>query len=373
MDFSVLKVNLLSAIDKCAQAVDPKHQNPAFRMMRLEVKKKLKCFAVGEVCSVDTAVKVVAVKEPGSFNVVPGRLRDIASSMPDGEIRITMKGSRVTAKSALSARKATFESPVIDSYTVDDPGKDAPWQVMNCPELVRVIRTAKHASVPEQDDTVPAMLLIPTERGMDVFACNGYIITLTESSIRMSGNPIQFPLMASNIAALMAIEDADLRLFEDSGRLYLENNSTLASIRLTEYRLKGVFENLVNLLKDDSNVRGPVFKLGKLTESTKSVLAAGGFATSSERGSRGYQVRARFGPDTVSIALALSEADSEDQIEVVSPGAELSFGLSSSFFLKILDSLSGCDEVQALAGNNDNLLILRSKGIISGIMREGSL
>lgn len=374
MDFTIQKEQLLSAIDKCAQATDAKHQTASFRMMRFEARKKKGLVsAVGEHMSIEAGVITHEVKEPGSFSVIPQRLRDIAAGMPDnGIIRITLKGTRVTVKSVGTARKATFENYTVDPFKIDDPGESVAWQEVKCSELLRVLKTAKYSCNSERVVGLPSMLLIPTEAGSQVFASNSYLITLADSSIRLDrSDPIQVPLAALDIIALMLEESENIRLFQSgTSRLYLENDSTLASVALSEYQLRGVYQRFIDLLHDPVNRPGPSFKLGRLIDSTKSVLSAGKFATGDEHGSRGYLLRMRFG-DSVNVALALAEADAEDEFDVIKSGEEIKFGASSAFFLQLLGGLTGVDEVQAIAAQDDDLLVLRSKGIMAGIMRAG--
>ncbi len=374
MDFTINKLQLIAAIDKCAQAADPRHQTVGFRMMRFEtLKKRGRASAIGEHLAVDAAVVIEEIKEHGAFSVIPQRLRDIAVNMPDGLIRFTKKGSRVTAKSTSSSRKATFEDSVVDPFKIDDPGRGAAWQRMRCTELARVIQTAKYSCAGDRVQGLPSMLLIPTDSGCSVFGCNSYLITVADSSIRLDGDkPILFPLLASDVVQLMLEEDDNISLLQiDGTRLYIENCSTLVSVALSEYQLAGVYSMYIDLLRSKENRVGPTFKLSRLADSVKSVLSAGKFATGHEHGPRGYRIHLDLG-ETIKVALSLAEADSEDEFSVVSNGEKLKYGVSSSFLLQLLSGLSGVDEVQALSAQDDNLLVLRATGIMSGIMREGA-
>lgn len=371
MDFTISKQALLGAIDKCQLATDKSHTKEAFRMMSVNAAKRstVGLSAMGELCSVDTVAET-ETKAPGMFNVMPGRLRDIASSMPEGKMQFTLKGTRVTVKSLVSTRKATFENHTIDPFRVDDPGKEAPWREVNSQELLRALRCVKAACQWENDNPVTS-LLIPTERGVDVYGCNGYIISLCETSIRFEGEtkPMQVPQKATELLALMAQDDGVVRVYADERRLFLENQDTLISAALwAGDPAVNQHHHMIPILKDPTNERGPVFSLAQFAQGVKSVLALSGFAGNQEKGSRGYQVHATLGSETCVVELEFSEANARDEFNVKEPGAQLDFYLSSKFLEQMLSSLAPYENVQAFRAGN--LLLLRSQGIYYGIMEE---
>jgi hypothetical protein len=371
MDFTISKDALLTAIDKCQLATDKSHVSEAFRMMSIAATKRdsIGCAAVGEFCAVDT-VAVADVKTHGRFNVMPGRLRDIANSMPAGRIQFTLKGTRVTVKSLVSSRKATFESHATEPFRVDDPGKEAAWLEADSQELLRALRCVKAASTWDNDNPVTS-LLIPTNRGVDVYACNGYLVGLCETSIRFEGvrTPMQFPEKAAEVLALMAPEDKVVRIFSDTRRLYLENTDTLVSAALWEADpSRTAHPHIIGLLKNPDNLAGPTFSLPQLAQGVKSVLALSGFASNADKGSRGFQVHAMLGPETCTVELGFSEADARDEFDAERGGNALDFYLTSQFLEKMLNSLAPYATVQALRA--DNMLLLRSQGVWYGIMEE---
>lgn len=372
MDFTIKKEALLGAIDKCQLATDKSHVTESFRLMTVNASKNksVSFSAVGEFCSVDT-VADAEVKTKGAFNVMPGRLRDIAMSMPAGAIQFSLKGTRVTVKSLVSSRKATFESHSTDPFRVSDPGKEAAWIDINAGVLLRAVKVVKAASIFEDGSPIESLLL-PTERGLDVYGCNGYLIAVCETPIRIEGRtkPIQLPAKASDVLALMPPnEDGNVRLYTDDVRIYLESDDTLVSAVLWAQN-PGVaaHPHMLKLLKDPDNIKGPVLDLEHLAQGVKSVLALTGFAGDKEKGSRGYQLHATIGADTCVVELGLSEADARDEFDVAASGAELEFLLSSALFEKMLSSLAGYHQVQAYRCSN--LLLLRSQGVLYGIMEE---
>lgn len=372
MDFTISKEHLLAAIDKCQLATDKSHVTEAFRMMTVNASKaKAVAFsAVGEFCSVDT-VADAETKTKGQFNVMPGRLREIANAMPSGKIHFTLKGSRVTVKSLVATRKATFESHSTDPYKVDDPGQEAPWLAVNQQELLRALACVKQATIWENGDPV-STLLIPTDRGVDVYGCNGYLIAICETTIRFEGDktPLQIPQKAAEVLALMAPDDdGTVRLFSDNARLYLENRDTLVSAALWGANPNvNAHPHMIRILKQPDNLVGPSFSLAKLSQGVKSVLSLSGFASSTDKGTRGFQVHVALGPDKCVVELGLSEADARDEFEVEKDGSALDFYLSSNFLEKMLSSLAPYDHVQAQRA--ENLLLLRSAGVFYGIMEE---
>lgn len=373
MDFTINKSNLIAAISKCEKAADSKHVTLAFRMMRVDVRAKtVKFVSVGEFCSVDTVAPAEAVKEKGVFNVSPQRLRDIVSSMPEGTVRLSMKGSRITVASSVSKRKATFENHTVDVYSIDDPGKEAPWIEMKARELVAALKKVRAASQWEDSAKPVVSLLVPSEAGIRVFGCNGYLITVVDTSMKLTCDKIRFPAKATDILELMATDDDNVRVFVTDSRLYLENCDTLVTAALPDYQFMSPVHAYLDMLSSKDNPRGPAMKLSPLHSGLKSVMAAAGFASTAERGSRGYQVKLHMGNDSVRVGLNLSEADSVDEFDTVKSGdEEFDVCVSSNFFDKLLNSLSGCEEVQSLlAGSDRNLLALRAQGIVSGIMLE---
>lgn len=372
MEFTIDRADLLAAIDKCAIAVpDPKHPVEAFRVMTVDASKKktVRFATVGEYCSVDTVSKA-EMKSGGTFNVYPKHLRDIASAMPPGRVQFSLKGTRVTVKSLVSSRKASFEHHTIDIRAIEDPGKEAAWKEVDAQELVRCLRMVSKASSWEDRDDPEVHLLIPTERGLDVFGCNGYLIMVVGSSIRIDGDPIQLPAVAAAVLQLMAPIDANVRIFSDERRVYLENCDTLVSAALpATYAFAGTYPMLIGLLKEKNNPAGPTFSLPQLGSGVKAVLSLSGFAGDQDKkGARGYQLRTKFGK-TVTVELGFSAADARDEFEALDAGEkDLEFSLSSKFLDQILGSLAGVAQAQALRA--DNMLVLRSDGVLAGIMEE---
>jgi DNA polymerase III sliding clamp (beta) subunit (PCNA family) len=214
VDFITQRAEVLAAIDKCSVAAPGGHTNSAFDMMRVETKgkKKVGFVTVGERAAVDT-VGEATVKDPGSFNVRPKHLRDIASAMPDGPVQFSLKGTRVTVKSTVSKRKASFESSVTDVFHIDDPGKEAAWVEINARELTRALRIV-HAASQTSDSNPVASLLIMTERGVNVFGCNMHLLALVETSIRVEGlTHVVLPDQACAVLTQMSEVDDKVRLF----------------------------------------------------------------------------------------------------------------------------------------------------------------
>ena len=176
------------------------------------------------------------------------------------------------------------------------------------------------------------------------------------------------PATAVAVLSLMAAEDAKVSIYCDGKRVYLENAETLVSAFLSEEPLMSHHPRLIAILKQPENVTGPAFQLGLLQQGLSAVLSLGGFAGDSEKkSSRGYQIMARFG-QSVTLELGLQAADAKDEFDITRPGSDLEFRLSSKFFDQLLKSLVGVDEVQALRA--DNMLVLRSQGVLAGIMEE---
>ena len=372
MDFTIDKADLLAAVSKCMLAVpDPKHPTEAFRVMRVDATRKKKSaafIAVGEACSVDT-VAPSENKESGAFNVIPAHLDNVAHSMPPGKIRFTMKGTRVTVQSVTSKRKASFESHSIDIKPVDDPGKEAAWQEVDAEELVKGLQAVKAASVWYSRSDPVASLLIPTPRGLDLFGCNMYLIALKETSIRMEGKPIILPAVASSVLPLMAAIDANVKIYADDRRVYLENADTLVSASLFAYPFEQNWEHMVSLFKDVAAV-GPTIKLPRLTEGVKSLLRLNGFAGASERNDFGFRLRMDFA-GTVAMQLDLAAADGRDEFDVEKTGAEFGCVVQTKLFESLLNSsFAGVEDAQIAYSENGptKLLIIRSKGITTGIM-----
>jgi hypothetical protein len=290
--------------------------------------------------------------------------------MPPGRIRLTMKETRITAKSLVSSRKASFEHHGLDIKPVDDPGKSAPWVQVDSQELVRGLKMVKSASTWHDRDDPIVSLLIPTERGLDLFGCNGYLTALVETSIQITGAPILMPATAVQVLLLMAPEDARLKILADERRVYLLNADTLVSAALPAQYSPSSYPHIINLLKDRTNIVGPTLDLQPLQAGVRAVLSLAGFAADTEKKGRGYRLQVGF-RGTVTIELGFSTADAKDEFEVVEAGAELEFALSSLFFDQMLQSLVGVEQVQALRA--DNMLVLRSAGVLAGIMEERPL
>ncbi len=371
MDFTIDRADLLAAIDKCALAVpDPKHPTEVFRVMTVDASKKktVRFAAVGEYCSVDTVSKA-EIKSQGTFNVYPRHLRDIASVMPPGRIQCSLKGTRVTVKSLVSSRKASFEHHTVDIKPIEDPGKGAPWVEVDSQELMRGLQATKAASTWFGMSDPVASLLMPTERGLDVFGCNMYLITVAQTSIRIDGPPIVMPATAIALLALMAPMDANVSLLTVGNRVYLENCDTLVSASLFEYKFLQTHLMMMSLLTEGLTV-GPTFELARLTQGVKALGVLSGFAGAADKKNEfGLKLRISFG-QTVRVSLALAAADGVDEFDVGATNGEFEVFLSSGVFEKMLSSLDGHKDVQAVLTFNDptQLLVLRSQGIQCGIM-----
>jgi len=370
MDFVIKREEILAAIDKCAIAIPDTHQNAAFNVMRVEAKankKKVRFATVGDRAAVDT-VGEAKIKEPGHFNVKPKHLRDIAGAMPDGEVQFSLKGTRVTVKSMISKRKATFESSAVDIFNIDDPGKDAAWAEVNAPELNRALRLVHAAS--QTDDSNPvASLLIMTERGVNVFGCNMHLLALVESSLRIEGpEHIVLPQQACAVLTQMADYDDKVRIFADDRRVYLENCDTLVSAALPAgYRFTTTHQHLTALFTAPERVAGPTLDQSLLLQGVKSVLALGGFRSDDER-KKGFSIDLSVGPGQVVVELALGAADARDEFGCSDEGAELTCRINSDYLLKTLGALSGYGPLRAY--QNQNMFILQTQGVSYGIMQQ---
>lgn len=369
MEFVIKRVELLAAINKVSQVTDDKSTNHAFRVVRIEsVKKKVKFTAVGELCSVFTVCPAVDTKQAGSFTVSPKRLHDIATSMPEGEIVFSLKGTRVTAKSKVSSRKASFENNTVEVHNVEYPGDDVAWREMNSRELTRCLAITHNAAhwIDGKDAPVQHMLL-PRESGLVFFACNGYLCSIVTSSIKIDGPDIVVPHIATKVLALMVDLDDKVSVYSDEHRIYFQNCDTRVSAMLAPYAIGNV-QMFLDLLQNESNTAGPSFSLPQLTDSVKSVLRLSSFASTDERGSRGYSVLINFGASIVT-ELAFSEADARDEFAAIrDSGNELRFRLSSKLLESALASMGGMPEAQAVRG--DMMLILKSQGVMCGVMEE---
>ncbi len=376
MDFTIKRAEILAAIDKCSVATPGGHQNAAFDMMRVEAKgqKKARFAAVGERASVDT-VGEAKVKATGSFLVRPKHLRDIASAMPDGEVRFSLKGTRVTVQSLNSKRKATFESSVVDIFNIDDPGKEAAWIEVDAPELVRALKLVKPMAAWEDRDDPIISLLIPTERGLDVFGSNGHLIALAETNIRTEGvGPIQLPSQAVDVLMQMVGVDDRVRIFADERRVYLENCDTLVSAALPmSYPFAATHAQYIGFLKGTTDGMerspGPTFDPSLLLSGVKSVLSLGGFASTEER-KKGMWIRLHFGLDSVEVDLALGVADARDEFPVTESGGEIEVHVDSSYLLKVFGVLGGVPVVKAYLTHDEIVIVFQAKGLVIGILTK---
>lgn len=367
MDFTTGRTELLVGIDKCAIAVPGNHASVGFNVMRIDARKgkkgdKLKFVAVGETAAVDTTDHA-DVKEPGTFNVLPKRLRDIVTSMPQGKMQVSLKGTRVTVKSLVSKRKATFENMAVDGFTVDDPGQGAPWIEMEAKELGRVLRIARPlcASTIYPD----ACLLVPAERGLSVFACNGQMVAVVETKLRVIAEPIILPGLAIDVLEHMEDADEQVRVFANERRVYLENCDTLVSAALpASYPFLTTHQHLEANVRGEgagnARMAGPTFDAAALLVAVKGVLALGGFADKDER-EKGMGIDLGFGHDTVVVQLALGIADARDEIPTSESGGEFDVLVDSGYLIKLLGALSAAAVTKSFV--LDGTLILQSQGV----------
>jgi len=385
MDFTIDRADMLAAIDKCALATEAKHATEAFRLMLVDAtrqktnkaKETARFAAVGETCTVDTVVHA-DIKEKGDFVVMPGHLRSIVASMPPGRVRFSLgKDDKITVKSLTSSRKATFKRHTHELRTVEDPGKGASWSEVDARELSRALGIVKTSTVWVGRDEPSVSLLIPTERGLDVFGCNSYTVALVETSIRMSGDNVQVPAAMGAALSLMLDVDDKVSVFSDGLRTYFQNCDTLVSALLADerspkrYKFQG--EMLTRVLDtvhglDPEMVVGPSLKTTHITQGLKSVQGIAGFASGTESGDYGYKVHVVFGKDTVIVELGLADADARDEFDVITSASELEFWLGHRVFEQMLAMLSSTEEVQAV--RTINMLLLRSQGIVCGILEQ---
>ncbi len=371
MEFTIGKDYLLAAIDKCQLATDDKHQTEAFTVMTVDATKKktVRFAAVGQYCSVDTVTES-ETKSFGSFNVKPKHLRGIVSSMPPGRIQISLKGERVTIKSLVSSRKASFQNHTLDIFKVSDPGKDVAWVDVDAPELVRALAAVKAAASWTNRTDPDGCLLVPTERGLSLFGCNMYLLARVDTSLRMDGSPIIMPAAASAVLALMAADDASVRLFADDHRVYMENTDTLVSAPLFDYKFLPNYQMFWGMIEDKDNIAGPVLSLVSFVQGVKAVLACSGFASEKERETmHGTCLHVSFG-NHAEVSLDLAEADAKDEFDVIRPGAEFRCYVDSALLLQLLGSFGSSAEVQILLAHHEptTMLVVRTKGLTYGLM-----
>jgi len=378
MQFAIDRSDLLAAIEKCILAVpDSRHPTEAFRMMLVEGRKKhekssVRFAAVGEQLSVDT-VAPADVTTGGSFKVLPHYLRDVAQSMPAGRMQFTMKGTRITVKSLVSSRKATFESHSVEVRPIDEPGSEAQWITVDSQELVKALQAVKLASAWYERTDPVASLLIPTARGLEVFGCNMYVVAVVQTSIRLDGEPIVMPATAAAVLALMAPDDANVRIVKGEGdrRIYLETADTLVGANLFQYNFLSTHKNILSLFEDNLTV-GPTFKLKQLEEAVKAQLKLTGFAGAQERNSFGISMWLSFKKQSVVIEFEVTAASGHDELDVLKEGAEFKVKLSSRPLEHLLACLSagGAEDVQAALAVNEptKMLVLRSQGVRAAVL-----
>lgn len=369
MDFTIDKQELAAAIERCLLAVpDERHPTPAFQMMLVDATKKKKSVrlaAVGEACSVDT-VADAEVKTAGKFVVRPKRLMDVVSAMPEGKIRLSLTGTRVTAKALVGSRRASFESSAIDVQPVEDPGEGAPWVELDSRVLVRDLGLVKQASSWEdRKDLIDLVMLLPSERGLDLFAFNGKRMAVIQSKLRLDGQPITLPGTAIGVLALMAQRDDFVRLFADERRVYLENRDTLVSAAMpVGHPTVSNYSTLLGHLQDSTGAQGPTFKVKPFGESVKSLLRLWSFASSEEKRVAAHTIRVLFG-ETIKLDLGISEADAQDEIAVDQAGADIDAYLPARQLEQMLTSFANSEVVQV--SQVDTTLIFRSQGVACAI------
>jgi len=373
VDFTITKDNILAAIDKCQLATDDKHTTEAFTVMTVDAAKKktVRFAAVGQFCSVDTVTEA-ETKSFGSFNVKPKHLRSVVSSMPPGKIQISLKGERITVKSLVSSRKASFQNHALDIFKIDDPGKDAAWIEVDAQQLVRALGCVKAASSWIQRSDPDGCLLVPTERGLSIFGCNMYLLARVDTSIRVDGPPIIMPATASAVLTLMAPDDAAVRIFSDTNRVYLENADTLVSAPLFDYKFLTNYQMFWGMIEDEGNVVGPTLALPVFAQGVKAILACGGFSVEKERDSTyGLFMHAKFG-EAAEVSLALAEADAKDEFDVLRAGADIECDVSSNLLVQAINSFGSTSEVQVLLARHDptEMLVLRTQGLTYGLMTK---
>lgn len=367
MDFTIDKLDLIAAIDKCALVVDAKHTTPSFTMMLVEASKKktVRLAASGPFASVDT-IASYDLKESGTFYVQPARLRDLAHAMPPGRIRFTMDGTRVTCKSLTSKRVMRFESSSVEVRPIEDPGKKADWIKLDSRELIRCLKIVRPASIPDGREDVPAVMLLRQARGIDLFSCNMYLIAHLETPLQAPpGAPLVLPNAVTALLPLMAENDADVKLFSDDRRVYFESCDTLVSGALPAvYAFTATHTMLLDVIQKPEHV-GPVLSVSNLAAGVKSVLACAGFAAGDDRSSRGFSLQLKL-HDTAKVSLAMAAADSEDEFEVVTTGAHLDVTVISKLMDGALGMLSGVADVQCCMAGSATL-VMRVQGLTVGV------
>ncbi len=261
----------------------------------------------------------------------------------------------------------------MELFSVEDPGKDAPWIEVDAKELQRALLLAKPMSIWEDRPDPAITLLVPTDAGMHVFACNNYLIAKIDTSIRITGvGPIQLTQQAVEVLTMMTDIDENVRLFSNERRVYLENCDTLITAALpVTYPYAATHQKYVDYISGtDGNVRqpGPSFKPALLLSGVKSVLALAGFASSDER-KKPLSVVLKMS-DVVQTELALSEADAKDEFGVEAIDGDLTAIVDSGYLLRMLGSLTTTPVVKAHMTHDGIMVVLQAQGLTFGVMTK---
>lgn len=371
MDFTIQRAALLGAISKCAIAIE-KSKNPilAFTVMLVETREDgtVRFAAAGERCSVDTTA-LADVKKPGMFRVSPSAFKDVIDKMPPGTIQISLNAKfRVTVKSKVSNRSFSFADRNIDIQRIEDPGPDAAWLTVRCSDVLAAFAHVKYSSVWIYEDGRDGFWLVRDEPLAVAFATNNYTVSIVSTGIRMpQGEPVFLPLLALDALALMAVDDQEVRLFQDERKLYIESRDTLVSAALSMApQLVGLYGQMKQWMTPSNATPGPTIKVALLRDALRAVLASSRFGESTREG-RGERVHLALTPGSARLEIVRSEADAFDEFDTDEPGSPMDFYLSSVHLDGALASIGSVESVQVLKIHN---AVLLHSGSVSISMAE---
>lgn len=355
MKFTIEKTTLLKALDRAKSVTDNKGPMPILSHVRLEADpdKLHGCLKVGAT-NLFIAVKTVvncSVDEDGGICLNAKDLYDRLKLMPDGDVKFTTEGTKVTIKAAKATRKFLLHGLPIDEYpTLPEHRAETESVTFNDRELADKIDSTIYAV--SSDETRPflnALLFEETNGKLNLASTDGHRLAILRSSDTV-GNQWLVPLNAVRELSKLCREAAGNKGGSHDVIFYPETNNLFVLVNGFEFSCKladGQFPPFRQIIptKWDYEIR---LDRDKLVNTLKALVVS----TGDSKGVKLSFVEGKLLFDAESV-----HGSGNDEMECDYQGSATNYGVNALYMIQAVEQVNTNNVVLKLGGDLDPILV----------------
>ncbi len=359
MKFTIDKTSLLKALDRAKSVTDNKGPMPILSHVKLSADPD-KLHGCLHVCATDLfiAVKTVVncnVDEDGGICLNAKDLYDRLKLMPEGDVKFSLDGTKVTLKAAKSPRKFLLHGLPVDEYpTLPEHRTETESVTFNDHELADKIDSTIYAVSP--DETRPflnALLFEETNGKLNLAAADGHRLVVLRSS-NSRGNQWLVPLNAVRELSKLCRESASNKHMDSDVVFYPETNNLFVLVNGFEFSCKlsdGNFPPYNQIIPDKWNYEIRLDR-DKLFTTLKALIVS----TGESRG-----VKLSFVEGKLLFDAESSQGSGNDEMECDYQGTPTNYGVNAQYMIDAIEPVCTTKVVLKLSGDMDQILIEEDK------------